>query len=274
MSPKTSNPKAGVAGATDGVELSAVDMNVSDAVLGAAVRRMLQNLGDEEVVAFGHAPLPRGPKKPSAGKVSGRYGAVRKAEGSTHFPGSVEILMNLGADKGHMPPDPKVPKDMPVRGARRGKTFKLAKFVEINDPVPITADPLEQALQAAEERGIAASKAVLAGDGMLTSTELAELIGISRQAIDKRRKSNQLLGLQGGPKTYKYPRWQVLPTGQIIEGLKTILARVDGDAWTAYRLLVETFPDASGLPVYEHLKRGRQAEVLNHIDAVLGGSTT
>ena len=44
--------------------------------------------------------------------------------------------------------------------------------------------------------------------GTFSSEEVAKAIGISRQAVDKRRLSNQLLALTQGKRGYGYPRFQ------------------------------------------------------------------
>jgi hypothetical protein len=53
------------------------------------------------------------------------------------------------------------------------------------------------------------------------------LLKISRQAVDKRRRENKLLGLELGKKGYHYPSWQF-----DLRGLEQILAALGGrDQW-------------------------------------------
>ncbi|MCL6286104.1 hypothetical protein M3P21_21585 [Ruegeria sp. 2012CJ41-6] len=258
-----------------GIEVSAIDVNASDADLGAALKTMLKNLGEEEVVAFGRSSRATNARQGKPGQQRAFYGVEHAVRNVEYVQGSVKIHTNMVPAKSPETGTKKGTKGIPARGARRGKSFTLAKFVEVTSPTaPAVGSQLERALRVAEARGAAASKALLAGDEMLTTSEIADLIGVTRQAIDKRRKAGQLLGLKGGPKTLKYPEWQILPTGETIDGLIEIIDRVDGDAWTAYRLLAETFPDDEGERVYEKLRRGETSKVLAHIDGVLGSSTT
>ncbi len=68
-----------------------------------------------------------------------------------------------------------------------------------------TADPLA----GARLRGLAAKRSLLESEGgTLASAEVAQLLGISRQAVDKRRGEGRLLAVQLGRKGYRYPVWQ------------------------------------------------------------------
>ena len=275
MTRKTSMKTGAYAAIPGGVEVSSFDMNASDADLGAALRTMLSNLGEEEVVAFGHSSEPSISQTGNPSTQKAFYGVEHAVSNVEYVQGSVRIHTDIPAAKTLTAGVKKGSKGKHARGGRREKSYTLAKFVEVSKSTgSVVNSPLEKALRAAERRGVAASKAVLAGDEMLTTPQLADLIGVTRQAIDKRRKSGQLLALRGGPKTLKYPEWQIFPTGETIEGLCEVIDRLDGDAWTAYRMLTETFPDAQGEPVYEKLRRGETSKVLAHIDGVLGGSTT
>jgi hypothetical protein len=60
---------------------------------------------------------------------------------------------------------------------------------------------------------------------------LAKLLGISRQAVDKRRRNNTLLAVQAGGRGYRYPVWQVVD-GRALAGLEDVLeALADHDPW-------------------------------------------
>lgn len=64
-------------------------------------------------------------------------------------------------------------------------------------------------LAGARLRGVEAKRRLLESEGpALTSAEAAKLLKISRQAVDKRRRENKLLGLELGKKGYHYPSWQ------------------------------------------------------------------
>ncbi len=91
------------------------------------------------------------------------------------------------------------------------------------------ADPLA----AARLRGMKVKQELLHGDGSpLKSDEVAQLLGISRQAVDKRRSKGQLLAVSLGKRGYYYPLWQFQTDG-ILPGLDLVLAALaQFDAWT------------------------------------------
>ena len=88
-------------------------------------------------------------------------------------------------------------------------------------------------LAGARLRGMKVKQELLYSDGQpLRSEEVAQLLGISRQAVDKRRGKGQLLAVSLGKRGYFYPLWQ-FQDGDVLVGLKlvlTVLAKFD--AWT------------------------------------------
>ncbi|MCA9864518.1 MAG: hypothetical protein KC432_15905 [Thermomicrobiales bacterium] len=78
-------------------------------------------------------------------------------------------------------------------------------------------------LAPARLRGLAVKRQLLDMEGgAVSSQQMATLLGISRQAVDKRRKRGTIIGLDLGRRGYAYPVWQVdLP------GLAEVLATLD-----------------------------------------------
>src|SRR5260370_12740730 len=95
-------------------------------------------------------------------------------------------------------------------------------------PQSTSDDPL----LAARRRGLKRKKQMLnASGGSLTSEQVAEVLGISRQAVDKRRSSNQLLALTQGKRGYSYPGFQ-FDDGRTLKGLEEVLAELSPlDPW-------------------------------------------
>jgi hypothetical protein len=91
------------------------------------------------------------------------------------------------------------------------------------------ADPLA----VARLRGMKVKQELLHGDGSpLKSEEVAQLLGISRQAVDKRRSKGQLLAVSLGKRGYFYPLWQ-FQAGEVLPGIDLVLATLAKfDAWT------------------------------------------
>lgn len=60
--------------------------------------------------------------------------------------------------------------------------------------------------------------------GALSADQVAALLKISRQAVDKRRKAGRLIGLSTGRHGYLYPACQFTPEGGTVAGLEEVLA--------------------------------------------------
>ncbi|HVV45959.1 MAG TPA: hypothetical protein VHC72_12175, partial [Bryobacteraceae bacterium] len=90
-------------------------------------------------------------------------------------------------------------------------------------------DPLAMA----RLRGLEARRRMLTGEGGLLSAEKAgELLAMSRQAVEKRRKAGRLIGVSLGRRGFGYPAWQFSEQGTL-RGLEPVLdALKSHDAWT------------------------------------------
>ena len=89
-------------------------------------------------------------------------------------------------------------------------------------------DPLIRA----KLRGIEHRKRIIEKlGGSLSVEQVSKLIGISRQAVDKRRSQNQVIGLTQGKRGYAYPAFQ-FEDGKTLDGLKEVLDALSGhDPW-------------------------------------------
>lgn len=76
-------------------------------------------------------------------------------------------------------------------------------------------------------RGLEARARLLEAEGGTISAEKAgELLGgISRQAVDKRRRAGKLLALPAGERSWRYPAWQFdgRAKGGVVPGLEEVL---------------------------------------------------
>jgi hypothetical protein len=83
-------------------------------------------------------------------------------------------------------------------------------------------------LAGARLRGMEAKRRLLESEGgAISSAKAAEILKVTRQAVDKRRKEGKLLGLELGKRGYFYPSWQFGLTG-----LDDVLAVLGGqDFW-------------------------------------------
>ncbi|NOY27699.1 MAG: hypothetical protein GXP62_17685 [Oligoflexia bacterium] len=85
-------------------------------------------------------------------------------------------------------------------------------------------------------------KLLRAEGGTLGATEIAELLGISRQAVDKRRRAGQLLAVNTGRRGYRYPVWQ-LTQGGALTGLELVLDALGRfDPWIRFSFFLQPHP--------------------------------
>jgi len=121
-----------------------------------------------------------------------------------------------------------------------------------------THDPLA----GARLRGIEAKRKLLeAHGGALTSAEAAKLLNISRQAVDKRRRENKVLGLELGKKGYHYPSWQ-FGLRHLEEVLRALVGRDEWEKLNFFLNPSDLLNDRTPLEVLQTGK-GELADVIN-----------
>jgi hypothetical protein len=88
-------------------------------------------------------------------------------------------------------------------------------------------------LAAARLRGLGVRERLLAVEGgAITSEEAGQVLGVTRQAIDNRRKRGTLLAVPLGRRGYRYPAWQFGPDG-VLPGLDRVLKALgETGPWT------------------------------------------
>ncbi len=135
------------------------------------------------------------------------------------------------------------------------KVFTLPEALKALAP----SDPLA----AARLRGVLVKHDLLYGDGQpFTSEEVAQMLHITRQAVDKRRSKGQLLGVSLGRRGYHYPTWQ-FHEGKVLSGLERVLhIQRDHDSWTQLMFLKTGDIRLRGATPLERLQAGE-------IDAVV-----
>jgi hypothetical protein len=126
------------------------------------------------------------------------------------------------------------------------------------------ADPLIRA----KLRGIEHRKRILEKlGGTLSAEQVAKLIGISRQSIDKRRSQNQLIGLTQGKRGYAYPAFQ-FEDGKTLDGLKEVLLALNGhDPWMQSIFFANGNDRLHGRTPLEALRQGETDAVVRAAEA-------
>jgi len=132
----------------------------------------------------------------------------------------------------------------------------ITAALQSQNVLKLTNDPL----MVAKLRGSQMKRMLLEKYKPLSSDEVAELLGISRQAVDKKRKSKGLLGLKIG-REYQYPSIQ-FSDGEVLKGLKETLnsLKVIGD-WTKFSFLVSEDSSLVGKSPIQALADGQVDKV-------------
>jgi len=99
-------------------------------------------------------------------------------------------------------------------------------------------------------------------EGVLSSGKVAELLKLSRQAVDKRRAANQLLALTQGRRGYSYPSFQ-FEDGRTLDGLEEVLRNLSAlDPWMQLKFFTSPHERLAGKTPIEALRRGRVSDVV------------
>lgn len=120
--------------------------------------------------------------------------------------------------------------------------------------VVLPQDPLARA----RLRAIRMKRELLERDGgVLSGSEVAELLGLQRQAVNKRVKAKSLLALETAKHGYSYPAWQFVD-GETLPGLAEVLRSLDPamDSWMVLAFFLNSNIALAGASPLEALRRG------------------
>jgi hypothetical protein len=115
---------------------------------------------------------------------------------------------------------------------------------------------LERALADARRRGRSRLAEILSGPEMLSADAFAARLGTTRATITAWRHKNQVLGLEGATRGFRFPAWQVGADGKPLRGLPQLFDGLGGDGWAVYRILVQRHPELGNLSGEEALAEG------------------
>lgn len=203
--------------------------------------------------------------------VTGRFVAVKAGEAVTEVPVSKVRFERIST---YSRPLSKVVAgyaDTLARAKRTGQfetvTFRISPDGEAEPVVEAapTGDALDVALATAKARGQVKVAHILKGEDMLTARDFAQLIGASHETVNTKRKTGEVLGLEGATRGVKYPRWQVTDAGLPLPGLTDLFAALGRQPWAVYRFLRTAHAELGGRTALDALKAGQ-------VDAVLGAA--
>lgn len=123
---------------------------------------------------------------------------------------------------------------------------------------------LKDPLALARLRGLARREQLLAAEGGVVSVEdVARQLGITRQAVEKRRRAGTLIGLATGRRGYAYPAWQFDPHTGVLVGLRDVLkALADHDPWMQAIFMLDPNDRLAGERPLDAIRSGRVEEVV------------
>ena len=121
------------------------------------------------------------------------------------------------------------------------------------------SDPLLKA----KIKGLEVKQELLFHSGKpLSSRETGNILNMSRQAVDKRRDRNKLLGLSLAKRGYLYPAWQ-FENGDVLPGLEQVLeALADISSWGKLEFMLTGDLKLEGFTPLECLKAGQIDRVI------------
>jgi hypothetical protein len=116
-----------------------------------------------------------------------------------------------------------------------------------------TEDPLREARARAAKRF---SELLAAEGGPIGVDDASKSLRITRAAVDKRRKSGTLIGIEDGGRAILYPSWQFTPTG-LLPGLQESLqAMAITDPWMRMQFFLTVDSELGERPL-DALRGGR-----------------
>jgi hypothetical protein len=107
-------------------------------------------------------------------------------------------------------------------------------------------------------KGLRAQRELLQhAGGLMTSEDVAALVSVTRQAVDKRRQSNKLIAIPQGRRGFGYPICQFDSKGPL-RGLEEMLDALHvSDGWMQLTFLLSPNADLENLSPLELLHAGR-----------------
>ncbi|BDT66665.1 hypothetical protein os1_08280 [Comamonadaceae bacterium OS-1] len=114
---------------------------------------------------------------------------------------------------------------------------------------------------AAVKAGADVRARIISGPGMVSSSELAKLMGVSRETVNQKRQKGSLLALTHGTRLQRYPTWQLEPkVGEAMPDLLETLQTLD--PWTQYLFITQGIPALDGTSPLDALRAGERDRVM------------
>jgi hypothetical protein len=142
--------------------------------------------------------------------------------------------------------------------ATAAPTDKLVMLEALSSAPWVSELAAQDPIAASKLRGFELRQEMLKkAEGVLSSGKVAELLRLSRQAVDKRRAANQLLALTQGRRGYSYPSFQ-FEDGKTLNGLEEVLRNLSAlDPWMQLRFFTSPHERLGNKTPIDALRSGR-----------------
>ena len=147
--------------------------------------------------------------------------------------------------------------------ATAAPTDKLVMLEALSSAPWVSELAAQDPIVASKLRGLELRQEMLKkAEGVLSSEKVAELLNLSRQAVDKRRAANQLFALTQGRRGYSYPSFQ-FEDGKTLDGLEEVLRNLSAlDPWMQLRFFINPHERLGNKTPIEALRSGRVNDVV------------
>lgn len=96
---------------------------------------------------------------------------------------------------------------------------------------------------------------------MVDATELAYLLGVTRETVNQKRQKGELLALTHGTRHLRYPHWQAEP--RIVDVMPRVLEALgELRPWTKYLFITQRNPSLNAASPLDVLRKGDSARVI------------
>lgn len=143
----------------------------------------------------------------------------------------------------------------------------MSEVVAFGDPEE--SDPLAESIARGAQKK---EELITKAGGALAVSEVAKLLRISRQAVDKRRRGKKLVAIKRGAE-YAYPACQ-FEKGDVVAEIPSVLALLGDQEWMALEFFLTWFEELDGhspLEVLSKTDEALKAEV-THLARIASGN--
>lgn len=135
----------------------------------------------------------------------------------------------------------------------------------------MTSHSTEEAFRRARERGNEARALELKKEGMLSLSEISELLKKTESEVISMAADMEIIALDDAEGNVAYPEWQV-QFGRVMPGIQETLSLMEGSHWTAYAYLKMPCPnDGKEELFYQKLEAGEVDLVLRYFEGAQRG---